>query len=117
VRILRDPQSGKKEARQTVTEAQAILDGCGHLRDRLLLAMLLEAGLRIREALGMRHEDIDIGGCLVRVVPRDNANGMRAKGAGPGGPGRSAADAAVCRLPEPRVPGCRFGLRVISTSR
>jgi integrase len=61
-------------------EAQAILDACDHLRDRLLLAVLLEAGLRIGEALGTRHEDIDIGGCLVHVVPRDNANGMRAKG-------------------------------------
>ncbi len=64
----------------TAVEAQAILDACDHLRDRLLLAVLLEAGLRIGEALGMRHEDIDIGGCLVHVVPRDNANGMRAKG-------------------------------------
>jgi hypothetical protein len=35
----------------------------------VLLAMLLEASLRIGEASGMRHEDIDIGGCLVRVVP------------------------------------------------
>ena len=34
----------------TVTEAQAILDACGHLRDRLLLAMLLEARLRTGEA-------------------------------------------------------------------
>jgi site-specific recombinase XerD len=79
----------------TVTEAQAILDACGHLRDRLLLAMLLEAGLRIGEALGMRHEDIDIGGCLVHVVPRDNANGMRAKG----GRGRAVpAGAPLMRL-------------------
>jgi hypothetical protein len=44
------------------------------------LFVLLKAGLRIGEALGTRHEDIDIGGCLVHVVPRDNANGMRAKG-------------------------------------
>ena len=64
----------------TVTEAQAVLDACGRLRDRLLLGMLLDTGIRIGEALGMRHEDIDIGGCLVHVVPRDNANGMRAKG-------------------------------------
>jgi integrase/recombinase XerD len=64
----------------TAAEAQAILDACSHLRDRLLLGMLLDTGIRIGEALGMRHEDIDIGGCLVRVVPRDNANGMRAKG-------------------------------------
>jgi integrase/recombinase XerD len=34
---------------------------------------------RVGEALGMRHEDIDIGDCLVHVVPRDNANGARAK--------------------------------------
>ena len=79
----------------TVTEARAILDACGHLRDRLLLAMLLEAGLRIGEALGMRHEDIDIGGCLVHVVPRDNANGMRARG----GRGRAVpAGAPLMRL-------------------
>jgi integrase/recombinase XerD len=79
----------------TVTEVQAVLDACGHLRDRLLLAMLLETGIRIGEALGMRHEDIDIGGCLVHVVPRDNANGMRAKG----GRGRTVpAGAPLMRL-------------------
>ena len=79
----------------TAAEAQAILDACGHLRDRLLLAMMLEAGLRIGEALGMRHEDIDIGGCLVQVVPRANANGMRAKG----GRGRAVpAGAPLMRL-------------------
>ena len=79
----------------TVTEAQSILDACGHRRDRLLLAMMLEAGLRIGEAMGMRHEDIDIGGCLVHVVPRDNANGMRAKG----GRGRAVpAGAPLMRL-------------------
>jgi len=39
--------------------------------------------------------------------PRDNANGMRAKGGRADGPGARAADAAVCRLPEPRVRGRR----------
>ena len=43
----------------------------------------------------MRHEDIDIGGCLVHVVPRHNANGMRAKG----GRGRAVpAGAPLMRL-------------------
>jgi integrase/recombinase XerD len=52
-------------------------------------------GFRIGEALGMRHEDLDIGGCLVRVVPRDNANGARAKG----GRGREIpASAPLMRL-------------------
>ena len=34
----------------TAAEAQAVLDACGHLRDRLLLGMLLDTGVRIGEA-------------------------------------------------------------------
>jgi integrase/recombinase XerD len=48
---------------RTAAKAQAILDACSYLRDRLLLGTLLDTGIRIGEALGMRHEDIDIGGC------------------------------------------------------
>ena len=29
----------------TAAEAQAVLDACGHLRDRLLLGMLLDTGI------------------------------------------------------------------------
>jgi site-specific recombinase XerD len=36
----------------TAVEAQAILDACGHLRDRLLFGLLLDTGMRIGEALG-----------------------------------------------------------------
>jgi site-specific recombinase XerD len=64
----------------TAAGAQAILDACGHLRDRLLLGLLLDTGVRVGEALGLRHEDMDIGGCQVQVMPRDNANGARVKG-------------------------------------
>lgn len=64
----------------TASAAQAILDACEHLRDCLLLGLLLDTGVRAGEALGLRHEDMDIGGCQVHVVPRDNANGARAKG-------------------------------------
>ena len=41
----------------TSAEVQAILDGCDRLRDRLLFAVLHDTGLRIGEALGLRHED------------------------------------------------------------
>ncbi len=64
----------------TASAAQAVLDACEHLRDRLLLGLLLDTGVRVGEALGLRHEDIDIGGCLVNVIPRENTNGARAKG-------------------------------------
>ena len=60
-------------------DAQAILNACEHLRDRLLLGLLLDTGMRIGEALGLRHEDMDIGACQVQVMPRENANGARAK--------------------------------------
>jgi integrase len=62
-----------------VAEAQAILDACEHLRDRLLFALLLDTGVRIGEALGLRHEDVAIAERQVMVVPRTNDNRARAK--------------------------------------
>lgn len=64
----------------TVAEAQAILDACEHLRDRFLFALLLDSGVRIGEALGLRHEDLDIAEPRVAVIARDNDNRARAKG-------------------------------------
>lgn len=63
----------------TASEAQAILDGCERLRDRLLFALLLDTGVRIGEALGLRHEDLVIAERQVVVVPRRNDNRARAK--------------------------------------
>ena len=64
----------------TVAEAQAILDGCEHRRDRFLFALLLDTGVRIGDALGLRHEDLDIAEPRVAVIARDNDNRARAKG-------------------------------------
>src|SRR6266508_916682 len=44
----------------TARQVQAILDACEHLRDRLLFAVLFDAGVRIGEALGLRHEDLAV---------------------------------------------------------
>jgi integrase len=49
-------------------------------RDRFLLALLAETGMRIGQALGLRHADFVSRSKEVRIVPRsDNANGARAK--------------------------------------
>jgi site-specific recombinase XerD len=73
-------RSAKKLPRVlTVVETQAILDACTRLRDRFLWALLVETGMRIGEALGLRHEDVDPAAGQVSVVPRINANGARAK--------------------------------------
>jgi integrase len=67
----------------TVAQVQAILDACGHLRDRLLFGVLLDTGLRIGEALGLRHEDVVVADRQVHVVPRRNDNRARAKAGRP----------------------------------
>jgi site-specific recombinase XerD len=63
----------------TVTEVQSVLDACEHLRDRFLFALLWDSGVRIGEALGLRHEDVEVADRSVTVVPRLNHNGARAK--------------------------------------
>jgi integrase/recombinase XerD len=63
----------------TVSEVQGLLDGCEHLRDRFLLALLWDSGMRIGEALGLRHVDIAPAERTVTVLARENANGARAK--------------------------------------
>jgi integrase len=63
----------------TAAEVQAILDACTRLRDRLLFAVLYDTGMRVGEALGLRHEDVAAAEREITVAPRVNANGARAK--------------------------------------
>jgi site-specific recombinase XerD len=63
----------------TAGEVRAILDACDHLRDRFLLALMWDSGVRIGEALGLRHEDIAAAEREITVVPRVNDNGARSK--------------------------------------
>lgn len=57
-----------------------LLEACTHLRDQFLLALLAESGMRIGQALGLRHSDVVSRDKVIRIVPRgDNANGARAK--------------------------------------
>ena len=61
-------------------EVVRLLGACGHVRDRFLVALLSETGMRIGQALGLRHADFVTRERTLRIVPRtDNANGARAK--------------------------------------
>lgn len=67
---------------QTLTPDQIgnLINGCCHLRDKFLLCLLYETGMRIGQALGLRHEDILSREKIIRVIPReDNLNGVRGK--------------------------------------
>ncbi len=67
---------------RTLTEPQilTLIDACEHVRDRFLLVLLAETGMRVGQALGLRHADFVSHRRELRIVPReDNANGARAK--------------------------------------
>ncbi len=68
----------------TLTQEQVkqLIDGCQTLRDKFLILLLYETGMRIGEALGLRHEDIDSVALKneIHIVPReDNFNRARGK--------------------------------------
>lgn len=64
----------------TAAEIATLLEACAHLRDRFLLGLLAETGMRVGQALGLRHEDFVSREQTLRIVPRtDNVNGARTK--------------------------------------
>jgi integrase/recombinase XerD len=78
---LRSPR--KQPVILAAAQVQAILDACTRLRDRLLWALLWDTGVRIGEALGLRHEDLAAAEGELTITPRANDNKARAKSAAP----------------------------------
>jgi integrase len=61
-------------------QVQRLIAACHQVRDQFLLTLLSETGLRIGQALGLRHEDLKPEDNELTIVPReDNTNGARAK--------------------------------------
>lgn len=90
----------------TAVEVQTILDACDHLRDRLLFALLLDCGVRIGEALGLRHEDMGIADWRPQAGSPDGRSSYDRHWEGASlGRGRAAGE-ATGRCPA-RVPGRR----------
>jgi integrase/recombinase XerD len=79
----------------TARQVQAILDACQHLRDRLLFAVLFDSGMRLGEALGLRHEDLAVAERQVTVTPRSTTTGPGLRAARPGR-SRSAPSCCGC---------------------
>lgn len=87
---LRAERPGRERA-ATQQEWEALLQAASCWRNRFLLVLLWFSGLRIGEALGLRRSDLHLmesaaalgcqtTGAHLHVVPRENANGARAKG-------------------------------------
>lgn len=57
-----------------------LINACHRVRDKFLVCLLHETGMRIGQALGLRHEDVRSWDNEIQIAPRtDNANGARAK--------------------------------------
>src|SRR6266571_4574924 len=64
----------------TQEQVQRLLDACTHTRDRFLLALMYETGMRIGQCLGLTHADLSVEDGTLQIVPRnENPNGARAK--------------------------------------
>jgi len=82
----------------TDEDLKRVVAACRHLRDKFLVRLLAETGMRIGQALGLRHSDIRSWDNEIWVVPRDdNANEARAKRVD-GEPLRIDVDASLMRL-------------------
>ena len=62
-------------------EVKTLINACKHVRDKFLVCLLYESGMRIGEALGLRLEDLVTGGTNeIHITNRlDNFNQARAK--------------------------------------
>lgn len=78
-RLVKLRESTRVPATLTAEQVQQLVKACRRTRDRFLVCLLYETGMRIGQALGLRHEDIRSYDNEVRIVPRVNANGARGK--------------------------------------
>jgi integrase/recombinase XerD len=64
----------------TAQQVQQVLAACHTIRDRFLIALLYQTGMRIGQALGLRHCDIHSWDNTIQIVAnRYNVNQVRAK--------------------------------------
>lgn len=61
-------------------EYDLIFNLCNNTRDKVIVSLMFEGGLRLGEVLGIHIEDIDIWDNKITIVPRENLeNGARVK--------------------------------------
>ena len=42
------------------------------LRDKIILELMYGAGLRVSEVIGLNHQNMDLGSCMIRVKGKGN---------------------------------------------
>lgn len=64
----------------TQSEVEQVIELCNYRRDKFLVYLLYDTGMRIGQALGLYHQDIKSFDNEIHIIPRDHhVNGARAK--------------------------------------
>ena len=77
-RAVRLPERRALPKTLSLEQVAAVIDSQTRLRDRFLFALLASTGMRIGQALALRHEDVVAWERRIEIVPRDGA-GSRAR--------------------------------------
>jgi site-specific recombinase XerD len=85
-RAVRLPETRSLPKTLTLEQVTAVLDAQEHLRDRFLFALLASTGMRVGQALGLRHEDVVAWERRIAITPRETSDRRaRSKGGAGGG--------------------------------
>ena len=81
-KLLKLKEPKKFPGTLTTEEVQKLVDNCNNLRNKFLIKLLFETGIRAGEALGLRHSDVNsVGGKneIYIVYRDDNVNDAKGK--------------------------------------
>jgi len=70
-RAVRLPEPERLPRTLSLEQVAAVIDSQQRLRDRFLFALLASTGMRVGQALGLRHEDVVSWERRIEIVPRD----------------------------------------------
>ena len=85
-RAVRLPERRSLPSTLSLEQVAAVIDCQGRLRDRFLFALLASTGMRIGQALGLRHEDVVAWERRIVIRAREDApRRARSKGGAEGG--------------------------------
>jgi integrase len=80
-RPVRLPERQRLPRTLSLEQVAAVIDSQQRLRDRFLFVLLASTGMRVGQALGLRHEDIVSWERRIDIVPREGSSGRaRSKG-------------------------------------
>jgi integrase len=78
------PERQRLRRTLSLERVAAVIDCQRRLRDRFLFGLLASTGMRVGQALGLRHEDVVSWERRIEIVPREGGGRARSKGGAQG---------------------------------